>query len=157
MKDPLEKILKTGVFCVFTALILTVSFQVFSRIFFPSLSRIWTEELTRFLFIYAVAFAAPLAMKQRAYVNIDLIDKLPVRIVIPVKILVEIMTAALFLLVFYYGIRFTMLGIYQRAPTIKIPMAVVFISIPIMGGLIFFYSVVNFWNFLRELKTGGTN
>lgn len=155
MKDPLEKILKIGVFCVFTVLILTVLFQVFSRIFFPALSRIWTEELTRFLFIYAIAFAAPLAMKQAAYVNIDLIDKLPVRIVILVKILVEIMTAALFLLVFYYGIRFTMLGIYQRAPTIKIPMAVVFISIPIMGGLIFFYSVVNFWNFLRELRTKG--
>lgn len=157
MKDPLEKILKTGVFCVFTALILTVSFQVFSRIFFPSLSRIWTEELTRFLFIYAVAFAAPLAMKQRAYVNIDLIDKLPVRIVIPVKILVEIMTAVLFLLVFYYGIRFTMLGIYQRAPTIKIPMAAVFMSIPIMGGLMLFYSAVNFLSFLKKLKTGGTN
>jgi len=155
MKDPLEKILKIGVFCVFTVLILTVLFQVFSRIFFPALSRIWTEELTRFLFIYAIAFAAPLAMKQAAYVNIDLIDKLPVRIVILVKILVEIMTAALFLLVFYYGIRFTMLGIYQRAPTIKIPMAVVFISIPIMGGLIFFYSIVNFWNFLRELRTKG--
>lgn len=157
MKDPLEKILKTGVFCVFTALILTVSFQVFSRIFFPSLSRIWTEELTRFLFIYAVAFAAPLAMKQRAYVNIDLIDKLPVRIVIPVKILVEIMTAVLFLLVFYYGIRFTMLGIYQRAPTIKIPMAAVFMSIPIMGGLMLFYSAVNFLSFLKKLKTGGTH
>jgi TRAP-type transport system permease small protein len=157
MKDPLEKILKTGVFCVFTALILTVSFQVFSRIFFPSLSRIWTEELTRFLFIYAVAFAAPLAMKQRAYVNIDLIDKLPVRIVIPVKILVEIMTAVLFLLMFYYGIRFTMLGIYQRAPTIKIPMAAVFMSIPIMGGLMLFYSAVNFLSFLKKLKTGGTH
>lgn len=157
MKDPLEKILKTGVFCVFTALILTVSFQVFSRIFFPSLSRIWTEELTRFLFIYAVAFAAPLAMKQRAYVNIDLIDKLPVGIVIPVKILVEIMTAVLFLLVFYYGIRFTMLGIYQRAPTIKIPMAAVFMSIPIMGGLMLFYSAVNFLSFLKKLKTGGTH
>lgn len=156
MKDPLEKVLKIGVFSVFILLILTVSFQVFSRVFFPSLSRIWTEELTRFLFIYAIAFAAPLAMKQAAYVNIDLIDKLPVRIVILVKIVVEIMIAALFLLVFYYGIRFTMLGIHQRAPTIKIPMAAVFVSIPIMGALMFFYSVVNFWKFLKKLKTGGT-
>lgn len=156
MKDPLEKVLKIGVFSVFILLILTVSFQVFSRVFFPSLSRIWTEELTRFLFIYAIAFAAPLAMKQAAYVNIDLIDKLPVRIVILVKIVVEIMIAALFLLVFYYGIRFTMLGINQRAPTIKIPMAAVFVSIPIMGALMFFYSVVNFGKFLKKLKTGGT-
>lgn len=156
MKDPLEKVLKIGVFSVFILLILTVSFQVFSRVFFPSLSRIWTEELTRFLFIYAIAFAAPLAMKQAAYVNIDLIDKLPVRIVILVKIVVEIMIAVLFLLVFYYGIRFTMLGIHQRAPTIKIPMAAVFVSIPIMGALMFFYSVVNFWKFLKKLKTGGT-
>ena len=156
MKDPLEKILKTGVFCVFTALILTVSFQVFSRIFFPTLSRIWTEELTRFLFIYAIAFAAPLAMKQTAYVNIDLIEKLPVRIVILVKIAVEIMVLVLFLLVSYYGIRFTMLGIHQRAPTIKIPMAAVFVSIPVMSGFMFFYSVVNFWGFLKKLKTGGT-
>jgi len=155
MKDPLEKILRIGVFCVFTALILTVSFQVFSRIFFPTLSRIWTEELTRFLFIYAVAFAAPLAMKQTAYVNIDLIEKLPIKIVIIVKVAVEVIVAVLFLLVFYYGIQFTMLGIHQRAPTIKIPMAAVFMSIPIMGGFIFFYSIVNFGKFLRELKTKG--
>ncbi len=154
MKDPLEKILKIGVLSVFILLILTVSFQVFSRVFFPSLSRIWTEELTRFLFIYAVAFAAPLAMKQAAYVNIDLIDTLPVRIATIAKIVVEIMVLVLFLLVFYYGIRFTMLGIHQRAPTIKIPMAAVFVSIPVMGGFMFFYSVVNFGKFLKRLKTG---
>ncbi|MBI9107538.1 MAG: TRAP transporter small permease [Spirochaetales bacterium] len=155
MKDPLEKVLKAGVFIVFAALVLVVTFQVFSRIFFPNLSQIWTEEVTRFLFIYSISLAAPVAMKQKAYVNIDLINKLPAKLLIPIKILVEVLILILFIVIFYYGIKFTMLGTTQRAPTIKIPIAIVFVSIPVMGAFMTFYSAANFVKFLKYLKAGG--
>jgi len=155
MKDPLEKVLKAGVFIVFAALILVVTFQVFSRILFPDLSQIWTEEVTRFLFIYSIALAAPIAMKRKAYVNIDLINKLPAKLLIIVKIIIEILILVLFAVIFYYGIKFTMLGTIQRAPTIKIPIAIVFVTIPVMGAFMTFYCAVNFIKFIKYLKAGG--
>ena len=155
MKDPLEKVLKAGVFTVFSALVLVVTFQVLSRILFPDLSQIWTEEVTRFLFIYAIALAAPLAMKRRAYVNIDLINKLPSKFVIVIKVLVELMIICLFVVIFYYGIKFTMLGASQRAPTIKIPISVVFVAVPFMGALMTLYSAANLIDFIKHIKSVG--
>jgi TRAP-type transport system small permease protein len=155
MKDPLEKILKAGVFLVFSSLVLVVAFQVFSRIFFPNFSQIWTEEVTRFLFIYSIALAAPLAMKEEAYVNIDLVNRLPSKLLIPIKIGINILFITLFLIIFYYGIHFTILGTTQRAPTIKIPISTVFVSVPVMGGLMVYYAVRNLAKFIRFIKSGG--
>lgn len=155
MRDPLEKLLKAGVFVVFSALVLVVSFQIFSRIFFPDWSQIWTEEVTRFLFIHSIALAAPLAMKQRDYVNIDLINRIPARAFTIVKIVIDFMVVALFFIIFYYGIQFTGLGLHQRAPTIKIPIAVIYVSIPFMGVLMVYYAVSNLIGFIKHIKAGG--
>lgn len=150
MRDPLEKALKVGVFIVFSVLVLVVAFQIFSRILFPEWSQIWTEEVTRFLFIYSIALAAPLAMKQHAYINIDLVNRLPWKAFTIIKIITDFLVILLFLIIFYFGIKFTGLGISQRAPTVKIPIAIIFVSIPFMGAAMVYYAIINLVRFVKH-------
>ncbi len=121
--------LGTGAVICFTALICVVLLQVFARFLLPT-SPSWTEEASRFLFIYAVAFAAPVALLRRDYVGVDII----------VKKLSETKQRVLdkgiyFLLVFFFGViayeglTFARLGTIQTSPAMQLPMVIPYSSI----------------------------
>ena len=52
--------------------IVAVLIQIFSRTFLP-FTPAWTEEIARYFFIYAVAFAAGPAARANSYVAVDII------------------------------------------------------------------------------------
>lgn len=155
MKDPIEKGLTFIVIISFTALMLTVLMQVFTRVFTPEWSQIWTEEVTRFLFIYSITMAAPLAMKRKMYVNIELINYLPAKIQIVVHILIQLAITTLFLILMIYGFEFTRIGMTQTAPTIKIPISFIFVTIPVMGAFMVLYTIYNLYLYIKSVKNGG--
>lgn len=156
MKDPVEKTLEVGVVLSFAALIFVVSFQILSRIFFPEFSQIWTEEVTRFLFIYSVALASPLALKKKAFINVDLINYAPKGFFVVVSVICQLVVIALFAVLFYKGLDFTKLGVFQRARTINFPIAYIYAAIPLMGFLMTGYGVYNLFYFLNHIRKGGS-
>lgn len=57
--------------------VISVLVQIFSRTFLPS-SPSWTEEASRYLFIYMVAFGGSVAVRKNEYVGVDFLkDILP--------------------------------------------------------------------------------
>ena len=143
-KDYLEKFLGFGTFISFTALIITVLIQIFTRFLPLGISFIWTEEATRFLFIFSVAFAAPLAMKNKEYVNVDLIlNILPKNIRKFFDIMIDSLSVVLFTIVFFQAIKFAKLGIGQTSPAMRIPAYVGFSSIMFMAIFVLYYALGN--------------
>ena len=155
-KDYIEKILEIGTFLAFSALLLNVTLQVATRFFLPALSPVWTEELSRFLFIYAVVFAAPLAMKKKEYVNVDiLLNSLSKSGRNILEILIEIISIALFILLFIKGIEFARLGIGQTSATLGISMTIAYSSIAITAFFIFIYGIYNLVCHIRGITDRG--
>ena len=143
-QDYLEKFLGFGTFISFTALIITVLIQIFTRFLPLGISFIWTEEATRFLFIFSVAFAAPLAMKNKEYVNVDLIlNILPKNIRKFFDIMIDSLSVVLFTIVFFQAIKFAKLGIGQTSPAMRIPAYVGFSSIMFMAIFVLYYALGN--------------
>lgn len=154
--DVIEKILKFCTFMSFLGLICAVSFQVITRFLLPNLSQVWTEELTRFLFIFSVSFAAPLAMKKKEYVNVDiLINLFPKKVREIIQLLIYAVTIGLFSIVLYFGFEFAKLGVNQSAPTMNIPMVYVYSAIPVMAMLIVGYTIYNVVQHIKEMKKRG--
>lgn len=56
----------------FIAFIGAVLIQIFSRTFLPR-TPAWTEEISRYFFIYSVAFASGLAVRNNSYVAVDIL------------------------------------------------------------------------------------
>jgi len=158
-KDYVEKILGIGTFISFTALIITVLLQIVTRFALPGISFIWTEEASRFFFIYAVAFAAPLAMKRKEYVNVDLIlNILPKNVRNALDTIINLLSVILFTIVFFQAIKFTKLGIGQTSPAMRIPAYVSFSSIMIMSFFVLYYALGNFKEQVCSLgKRGDSN
>lgn len=155
-KDYLEKLLEASSFIMFTALVLNVTFQVLTRNIFTSFSVVWTEEASRFLFIYSIVFAAPLAMKHREYVNVDiLISILPEWAKKAFNIFINAISTILFILVAIKGIDFARIGIGQSSATMAIPMSLMYASIGITSLFIAIYGIYNLIDYIRSTRRSG--
>lgn len=60
-----------GMVCL-SGFIISVLIQVISRTFLPK-SPSWTEEISRYLFIYMVAFGSSVAVRKKEFVSVDLL------------------------------------------------------------------------------------
>ena len=128
-KNIVEEFLKIGSVVLVIALIGVVFLQVFARYCLPS-SPSWTEEASRFLFIYAVAFAAPLAVVDKAYVKVEFIlDKLSASLQRKLQKGINILLVLFFAIIFIGSISFTRLGFAEDSPAMKLKMVIPFFSI----------------------------
>lgn len=141
MMNRVDKILGIISILFFIALFIVVVTQILSR-YFPY-QFTWTEELSRYLFVYSMVTAAPVALRKGEFITVDMIPtslSKNVQRIYESVISVFIMIFSIFL--FIYGIQFTSLGTDFYAPTLGIDMVYVYASIPILAILLFVYSIV---------------
>jgi TRAP-type C4-dicarboxylate transport system permease small subunit len=133
------RILKIGTLLSTWGLILTVLLQIVCR-FTPFNTPPWTEEASRIFFIYAMSFAAGLAMKNEFYVHLDMFyNRFPERIKKVLNLAIPIITLALFVVMAIYSIKFILLGIPEKSPSMGFNMGIAFFSIFIMSASISYY------------------
>lgn len=154
--DILEKFLKAGTLLSFSALIITVMLQVITRFFMPSVTLVWTEEGSRFLFKVAVAFGAPLAMKNEEFVNVDIVINMLSRKARDIfEIIIHIMTVGLFAIVLKESYTFVKIGQRQSSPTLGFPMSIAHGTISVASFFILIYAIVNMYRYMQNLKKRG--
>ncbi|WP_067142949.1 TRAP transporter small permease [Oceanivirga salmonicida] len=153
MKKFLIKILEICTFLSFSFLVINVLYQIISRRFFPQFSVVWTEEMSRLLFVYSIAFGAPLAIEKRGYVNVEIFHhKLNPRVKRIFDILIEIISIILFSITAYKGLVFVKLGMNQHSVTLGHKMGYVYISIVGTCVLISIFSIM----YLKDLLVKGS-
>lgn len=140
----------------FSTLISTTGFigatliQIYARFFMES-APAWTEEASRFFFVYAMSFAAGLAMKDDYYVYIDLLyNRLKQAHRKGLELGISVFTLLIFLILAIFSIQFIVLGLPEKSPSLRVSMSLAFASIFIMGMSISIYAFFNLWNFLKE-------
>lgn len=137
-----SKILAIGAITCFTALMVIVVIQVIFRVFPFASAPSWTEEASRFLLIFTVTFSAPLAIKDNAYVRVDLLlNHLPYNLRRIIDMGTYIILTFFFALLVYYAYLFTKNGI-QTSPALRIPMFIPYGSTVIIMVLLSLYSLM---------------
>ena len=158
MKKPFNLFTRIIEFCVivtFLGLVAVVLLQVYARLFLPR-SPHWTEEASRFLFAYTVSFAAGLAVKEKAYVNVDVFTNLlPEMLKQWLEVLLGLLVAAFMAFVFYYSLKNLGIGRMRTSPSLTIPMHYIFASMSVMSGSIVLYSLAEVVRDTRALLKGG--
>ncbi|TMW72291.1 TRAP transporter small permease [Alteribacter natronophilus] len=138
----------------FIGIILTVSLQITTR--FLPISAVWTEELSRYLFVYAVAFGAPVAMKRQEFISIDFIfSAFPERIRHYYYAFVSVIVAATAFFIAYHGWSFIQTGQGQSSATMPVQMSWIHASISISMIFIGAYAVMNMIAYIKNKGNGG--
>lgn len=120
----------------------TVLLQISARLFLPfSLS--WTEELSRYLFIYMVALSVGVVLRKHRNVSVELFHHLlGPRGRAAYQALICLLIAGFAWLVLPYAWQYAQNGAWQTSPTLKIPMLYIFFSTVMVFGLLLVYGTI---------------
>jgi TRAP-type C4-dicarboxylate transport system permease small subunit len=110
----------------------------------------WTEELSRFLLVWASLLAAAVATKRRRHFRIELAQR---RLGAPGEAVITVLCVAALAVAIWYGIHIARLFHAQTAPALGIPMSWVYAAVPVSGGLMIFYLLRDL--FRRGISDGG--
>jgi TRAP-type C4-dicarboxylate transport system permease small subunit len=115
-------------------LVFPVSLQVFSRYTALLPSYIWTEELSRFLFIWMVMLGAMIGIKEGTHFEVDVWPDLGIRANAALKIVSHLFVLIFALVFVYWGIQFVQFGWYQESELAELPMPFIFLAWPLAGA-----------------------
>jgi len=114
-------------------LIIPVSLQIFSRYTALIPSWIWTEELSRFLFIWMIMIGAMVGIREHTHFEVDVWPELPPRANALVRLVSGVGVLVLALVFVWYGIQFVRFGWDQSSELAELPMPFIFLAWPVTG------------------------
>ncbi|MFY0654027.1 MAG: TRAP transporter small permease subunit [Cyclobacteriaceae bacterium] len=115
--------------------------QIYARFFLASAPS-WTEESARFFFVYAVSFAAGLAMKHNYFVHLDVLySKMKEKYQRDVDIVISFSVLTLFGILGVFWVQYVILSIPESSPSLGLPIFIAFGSIVLMSLFITVYSI----------------
>jgi TRAP-type C4-dicarboxylate transport system permease small subunit len=122
-----------GAFLVFVAL--TFGQVVLRYVFGRPLT--WSEEVSRYLFVWVVFVGAGVAARHRGHIALDfLVSRFPPRPRRAVAMVMGVLSLAMLLLVFvWYGWTLTLVSMRQESPATGVPVGYATLAIPV-GGLL---------------------
>ena len=110
----------------------------------------WTEELSRFLFIWFCLLGSVVALVQRQHLGIDFVVlRLPPEMRRAALIAVDLLIALFGLFVLVKSIDLMQIASFQRSNILRIPMPYIYLAFPIMGFFFIFHGVLEIGDKLR--------
>ncbi|MGO1383437.1 MAG: TRAP transporter small permease [Arachnia sp.] len=142
VKNALDRILTWTCVVLFSALVLDVSWQVFSRQVLNQPSG-WSEELAKYLFIWLGLFGSALVFGERGHIAVDFaVKKLPIVAQVIVSALVQVAILVFTGLVLLWGgYLVVQLAWNQNLTGLPINVGPLYLALPISGVLIAFYTI----------------
>ena len=114
-------------------LIVPVTLQIVARYTALIPSWIWTEELSRFLFIWMVMLGAMIGIREGTHFEVDVWPELKPRANALLRIVSHIFVLVFALVFVWWGIEFVQFGWGQLSELAELPMPYIFIAWPLAG------------------------
>ena len=151
----LATVLSRGLIAVCSALLaamtVIVATLVFTRYIF-NYSFPWAEELTRYLMIWMVMFAAPVIQYRNDNIRVEfIIQYAPSRLQGIVYLVHRVLIIGFSAILAYYGWIQALNMDITKSPTLGISMTIPFLTVPVGGVLLVLFSLLNLYDDLREI------
>lgn len=146
----LQKIFNIAAIAFLLGIVFVVLFQIFARYALPK-APVWTEELSRFLFIYTIIFASASVIIQERHVNLELFQhRLSEKWTLVYKIFLHVLVAVFSMVLLQYAWKYALIGKRQTSPAMGLKMSWIF------GSTFIFFVLVSLSTVLLALKDSFT-
>ena len=115
-------------------LIVPVTLQIVSRYTALIPSWIWTEELSRFLFIWMIMLGSMIAVREGTHFIVDVVPELAPRPSAALQIVANTFVLTMAVVFVWWGIQFVRFGWDQLSELAELPMPWIFIAWPLSGA-----------------------
>ncbi len=133
-------------------LIIPVTLQIISRYTALIPSWIWTEELSRFLFIWMIMLGAMIGLREGTHFLVDLWPELAPRPAAILQVISNVFILAFALVFVWWGIQFVRFGWDQTSELAELPMTFIFLAWPVTGAVWALFVAESFVGCFRVLK-----
>lgn len=142
--DSLEKSLVVAVVLLLAAFTVVVTYQVLSRYVGVVPRFIWTQEISRFCFIWMVFLGAAIGVRRKAHFQIDIFPSTSPRwLQRGVTLLVSTVTGAVLVTTLIGGFEFFQIGFNRTSTTSGLRLAWVYLAIPVSAVFMAVFTVEN--------------
>jgi len=114
-------------------LLVPVTMQVISRYTQLIPSYIWTEELSRFVFIWMVMLGAMVGVREGTHFDVDVWPVLQPRANAMLRIVSHLLVLVFALVYMWWGLEFVQFGWNQSSELAELPMTYIFVAWPLSG------------------------
>ncbi len=149
LRDKIDKILASSLIVIMFIMVINVLWQVFTRYIMGDPSS-FTDELARYLMIWIGVLGAAYVSGKNMHVAIDVLpskfsESTQKKITLFVNFLI---IAFVFTALIIGGIRLVYITFIldQHSPSLQIPLAVVYLVLPLSGSLIIYYKFSDILN-----------
>lgn len=130
------------------AVVLTIISRYITKISIP-----WTEEISRYLMIWAAFLAGSLGLKKGVHVGIVVVvEKIPRSTGKWISLIAKLSLLFFFLVVVVEGCLMTVFVSTQLSPVLRVSMAWVYSALPVGGTLFSFYVIQSIIEDLRRFS-----
>ena len=135
-------------------LIVPVTLQIVSRYTALIPAWIWTEELSRFLFIWMIMLGAMIAVREGTHFVVDVWPHLAPRPAALLQIVANVFVLAFALVFAIWGVQFVRFGWDQTSELAELPMVFIFAAWPLAGVTWMLFLGESFFDCYRVLRPG---
>ncbi|MFJ6280682.1 TRAP transporter small permease [Arthrobacter subterraneus] len=138
----IDRILAVSCIMIFAALVVVVTWQVFSRQVL-GVPASWTEESARYVFVVLALLGAALVFSERGHIAVELLVNkfpLPVQKLIALVVEVSIVFFAGYVMI-YGGLAVAENAWTQNISTMPLSVGQVYLTLPVAGALITFFAL----------------
>lgn len=138
----IDRVLAATCIVIFTALVVIVGWQVFSRQLLPSPAS-WTEETARYVFVVLAMFGAALVFSERGHIAVELLAsraRPAVQRLMAVLVELVVIFFSVYVLI-YGGWRAASNAWGQDISTMPVSVGQVYAVLPITGVLVTYFAV----------------
>ena len=137
----------------FTIMVIAALLQIFTR-YVINHSIPWTDELARYTFIWSTMLGAALVHRKRGHIMIDLlVSRLKGKSQILIKVIVDIFSLVILLLLTVQGINLLPIGAMQTTPALGVKMSYVMLSVPVSAAYMCLISIEHLINDIKNFIT----
>lgn len=126
----IEKTFAAAVTAGIGLMLIIIFLQVISRYFFGHTAS-YSEEISRYLFVWVVFLSLPVVSRQGGHMAVGLLaERFTGEKLRRLKIAGGLCSGAFLVIMVYQGIRMVFLASWQTSPAMEIPMSYIYIAIP---------------------------
>ena len=149
LRNTIDKILAKLLILIMSIMVINVLWQVFSRYFLGAPSS-FTDELARYLMIWIGILGAAYVSGRNKHVAIDVLpSRLSAKTQKKLRLVVRILIILFCLLALVIGgsrLVYVTYVLDQYSPALQVPLALVYMVIPVSGLLIIYYKISDILN-----------
>ena len=148
LSDRVNSLCEMLLFALMLTMVGVSTLQIICRFFFTAL--IWSEELTRFLLVFASLVGASVGFKRGSHIAITALrERLPSRLAFWMHLGTQLLGILFFAILAWYGGILMISEAGQTTPGMGISMMWIYAMYPLMGCVILLHLLAGFRNSLK--------